>query len=180
MKFRKLHTLNILHCLPELYDKMILEKKLYETLSLITALLKDTTHPWAFTGSVGISLQGVDLEIGDIDIQTDQAGAYQIQDRLSQYLITPVRWLASPNIQSHFGTFRINEIDVEVMGDMKKKLENGSYIAAPDLNQVIQYIQHKDVKYPVLALAYELEAYRILGRDATVQKIETFLKQKGS
>jgi len=156
---------------------VMLTKKsdLRETLHLIAALLKDVAQPWAFTGSVGMNLQGVDLEIADIDIQTDQSGSYQIQNCLSEFIVAGVLYLESPNIRSHFGTFRINEIDVEVMGDIEKRRDDGGWIAPPDLYPIIRHIDLEGVTVPVLDLEYEKEAYRILGRDETVQKIEEFL-----
>ena len=91
---------------------------LRETLLFIVDILKDVDQPWAFTGSVGMALQGVEIAIGDIDIQTNQPGAYQIAGQLSEFAISRVRYLESERIRSHFGSFRINEITVEVMGDI--------------------------------------------------------------
>ena len=69
----------------------IINNDLRETLHFIADLLKNVGQPWAFTGSVGMALQGVNLEIGDIDIQTNQAGSYQIQDHLSKYTFSKIR-----------------------------------------------------------------------------------------
>ncbi len=148
---------------------------LRETLHFIARLLKDVAHPWAFTGSVGMNLQGVDLEIADIDIQTDHSGSYQIQNCLSEFIVSGVCYSESSNIRSHFGTFRINEIDVEVMGDIEKRRDDGVWIGPPDLYPIINHIDLEGINIPVLDLEYEKEAYRILGRDKTVQKIEEFL-----
>ena len=148
---------------------------LRETLHFIARLLKDVAQPWAFTGSVGMNLQGVDLEIADIDIQTDQSGSYQIQNCLSEFIVTGVRYLESPNIRSHFGTFRINEIDVEVMGDIEKRRDDGVWIGPPDLRSIVRFADLDGVNVPVLDLEYEKEAYRILGRNDTVRKVNDFL-----
>jgi hypothetical protein len=156
---------------------VILTKKrdLRETLHFIARLLKDVAQPWAFTGSVGMALQGVNLEIADIDIQTNQTGSYQIQDHLSKYTVSKVRYLESLNIRSHFGTFRINEIAVEVMGDIEKRLDDGSWIGPPNLYPIIRLIDLDGVNVPALDLEYEKEAYRILGRVDTVREVEEFL-----
>ncbi len=156
------------------------DKDLRVTLHFIADLLKNVGQPWAFTGSVGMALQGVNLEIADIDIQTNQTGSYKIQDHLSKYTVSKVRYLESLNIRSHFGTFRINEIAVEVMGDIEKRLDDGSWIGAPDLYPIIRLIDLDGVNVPVLDLEYEKEAYRILGRNDTVRKVNDFLGKRGT
>ena len=156
----------------------IINNDLRETLHFIADLLKNVAEPWAFTGSVGMALQGINLEIADIDIQTNQTGSYQIQDHLSKYTVSKVRYLESPNIRSHFGTFRINESAVEVMGDIEKRLDDGSWIGAPDLYPIIRLVDLDGVNVPVLDLEYEKEAYRILGRIDAVRKIKDFLGRR--
>ncbi|MCW5852548.1 MAG: hypothetical protein KIT87_20910, partial [Anaerolineae bacterium] len=58
---------------------------------------------WAVTGSVGMALQGIPVEPHDIDLQTDAAGAYEIQRRLAEYSVQPVAFLAGERMRSHFG-----------------------------------------------------------------------------
>ena len=156
----------------------IINNDLRETLHFIADLLNNVDQPWAFTGSVGMALQGVTLEIADIDIQTNQTGSYQIQDHLSKYSVSKVRYLESLNIRSHFGTFRINEITVEVMGDIEKRLDDRSWIGAPNLYPIIRLIDLDGVNVPVLDLEYEKEAYRILGRNDTARKVNDFLDRR--
>lgn len=156
----------------------IINNDLRETLHFIADLLKNVGQPWAFTGSVGMALQGVNLEIADIDIQTNQTGSYKIQNHLSKYTVSKVRYKESLNIRSHFGTFRINEITVEVMGDIEKRLDDESWLGPPDLYPIIRLIDLDGINVPVLDLVYEKEAYRILGRDDTVRKVEEFLGRR--
>jgi hypothetical protein len=125
-----------------------------------------------------MALQGVNLEIADIDIQTNQTGSYKIQNHLSKYTVSKVRYLESLHIRSHFGTFRINEITVEVMGDIEKRLDDGSWIGPHDLYPIIRLIDFDGVNVPVLDLVYEKEAYRILGRDDIVREVEEFLSRR--
>jgi hypothetical protein len=37
--------------------------------------------PWAVTGSLGMALQGMELAVHDIDLQTSREGAYEIERR---------------------------------------------------------------------------------------------------
>ena len=67
---------------------------------------------------------------------------------------------------------------MEVMGDMEKRLDDGSWIGPPGLYPIIRLIDLDGVDVPVLDLVYEKEAYRILGRDNTVREVEEFLGQR--
>ncbi len=46
------------------------------TLRKICAQLNNCQNSWVVTGSLGMALQGVDIEVHDIDIQTNQHGAH--------------------------------------------------------------------------------------------------------
>lgn len=147
------------------------------TLRIIVSRLEGLDQPWAFTGSVGRALQGMDVAIGDIDIQTTRAGAYRVEERLSPFVTSTVRYLESERMRSHHGVFLIHVIRVEVMGDIEKRLDDESWLEPPDLPSVIRHVALDGVQVPVLDLAYEKEAYRIMGRMDTVRRIEDFLRQ---
>jgi len=73
---------------------------------------------WAITGSLGFALQGLEIEVHDVDIQTDCEGAYEIERRLSEYSIRPVIHSETERIRSHFGALEIEGVKVEIMGDL--------------------------------------------------------------
>ena len=50
------------------------------TLRKICAQLNNCQNSWVVTGSLGMALQGVDIEVHDIDIQTNQHGAHEIEN----------------------------------------------------------------------------------------------------
>lgn len=57
----------------------------------------------AVTGSVGLALQGVPLEPHDVDVQTDEAGAYRIAALFADRVVRPVVFSTKGNIRSLFG-----------------------------------------------------------------------------
>lgn len=57
----------------------MIDKKYLKVLRKIVIRLKGTETNWVVTGSLGFALQGVKVTINDIDLQTDEAGAYQIE-----------------------------------------------------------------------------------------------------
>ncbi len=120
---------------------------------------------WALTGSLAFALQGIPVEPDDIDLQTDIAGAYKIEQAFTEFIIKPVTFSATEKICSHYGALRIQGIDVEIMGDVRKRLADGRWEDSVSLSKYRQFINVGDGLVPVLSLAYEAESYRKMGRD---------------
>ena len=70
----------------------MIEAQYLATLRKIYSCLKDGKVIWVITGSLGMALQGIDLEVHDIDIQTDQQGAFEIESKFPENIIEPVRY----------------------------------------------------------------------------------------
>ena len=57
----------------------MIEPSYLNVLRKIQARLKECQVPWVITGSLGMALQGMDIPVHDIDLQTDRSGAYEIE-----------------------------------------------------------------------------------------------------
>ncbi|SDT49458.1 hypothetical protein SAMN05444162_4579 [Paenibacillaceae bacterium GAS479] len=133
-------------------------------LKLLNERLESRDINWAITGSTNFALQGLAYEPNDIDIQTNQKGAYEIESLFKVYIRRPVSYSSNGSIRSHFGEMVINGVTVEIIGDIEK-LVDGEWEKAPNLNEIIELINVVNLKLPVLSLEYEIEAYRKLGRE---------------
>ena len=60
-------------------------------LKIICRKAEETEVVWAVTGSLGFALHGMEIEVGDIDLQTDAAGAYEIESAFSGNVIRGVK-----------------------------------------------------------------------------------------
>ncbi len=149
-----------------------------EVIQYLYERLKDDTVNWAITGSLNFTLHGIDLEVHDIDIQTDKSGAYAIEQHLKEFVKDNVHFLESEKIRSHFGTLEIGGITIEIMGDVEKKLANGSWDKPPNLEVHKEYIQHEGMKLPVLSLEYEYDAYLKLGRHKKAELLKNWLDRQ--
>lgn len=127
---------------------------------------------WALTGSLSFALQGVPVEPHDIDVQTDAAGAYEIERRFSEFVTRKVAFFSAERIRSHFGTLLIDGITVEIMGDIEKLLEDGTWEKPPDLAAHRRIIDVQGIQVPILSLEYERQAYAKLGRVSTARMLE--------
>jgi hypothetical protein len=118
---------------------------------------------WALTGSTSFALQGVSIQPKDIDIQTDEKGAYAIERMFTGSMTEPVSYSSNGFMRSHFGKLSMDGIDVEIMGDIEK-LVDGQWEGTPYLKEITRWIHVDGIQLPVLFLEYEVEAYRKMGR----------------
>lgn len=89
--------------------------------------LKECPVDWAVTGSLGMVLRGVPVDIRDIAIQTDKGGVYELEQRFSDCLVKAVRLSESERIRLSFGVLEVGGIGVDTMGDIQKRLEDGQW-----------------------------------------------------
>lgn len=155
----------------------MLEKQHTKVLNKIYELIQSSGKNacWGLTGSTSFALQGMDVDVHDIDIQTDEATAYLLGELLADYEVEPVRFRGNEKIRSHFGKFLVDGIEVEVMGDIQKKTE-GKWEDIIPLNTLLDYVSYGDKSIPVLRLTYESKAYRKLGRIEKAEQIDGFIK----
>lgn len=141
-------------------------------LRFILDRLRDEQFIWALTGSLALALQGVQVEVHDIDIQSDQEGAEDLENCFSTHVVKPVTFTTGEKIRSYLGELRINGVKVEIMGAIQKRGADGSWDPPTDIRPHIRRIRLEELTVPVLDLHYELRAYRRLGRPQTVELIQ--------
>ena len=146
------------------YLTTIPEKFLTTIKFICKQLLNKTDIVWAVTGSLGFALQGVPVVPHDIDLQTDVPSAYKIEQLFVEYSVHTVQYTISEQIRSHFGSFLLNNIKVEIIGDIQKKISASTWENSINLSQYIKVINFSEFSVPVLDLNYEYHAYLLLGR----------------
>lgn len=121
---------------------------------------------WALTGSVAHRLQGADIGCHDVDVQTDEPGAYEIASRLHRWVVESVELRSSARMRSHFGRLRFDDlqVDVDVMGAVQKRTMNGPWSEPTNPSDHRVYVSAGSVDVPVLSLRYEADAYEAIGR----------------
>ncbi len=155
---------------------MIAEGHIEALCVILQAARTDPAVVWALTGSTSFALQGMDVIARDIDIMTDEQGAYELEHRLLRYSVRPVRYSEAEKIRSHFGLLNICGIDVEIMGAIQKKLPGGDWEPVFSLEPIMEFIEYRSMRLPVIALSHEAKAYRLLGRTERADLIEKHLK----
>ena len=133
-------------------------------LQKVYALLENKNILWTVTGSLNMVLQGMPVTAHDIDLQTDEAGAYAMEALFPEYVVEPVRYLASERMRSHLGKLLIDEVEVEIIGGLRKLLPDGTWEVPVDVKAHRCYVEINNMRVPVLSLAYEYQAYLTIGR----------------
>ncbi len=160
---------------------MTIDPKILKALQII---YPELTNPgrkpinWAVTGSLGMVLHGMQMDIHDIDIQTDKEGAYEIERRLVKYLVKLVHFKASERIRSYFGVFEIGGIKIETMGDMQHMLPDQKWDSPVEINESRDWVDYADLHIPVITLEHEVKAYQKMGRTEKAEMIKTFMLKK--
>ena len=158
---------------------MALSPSFLPILHILHERLQGLPHPWALTGSVGMTLQGMDLEPHDIDLQSDRDGAYAIQERLAEFVTHPVVLRESEWTRSHFGALEIEGVKVEIMGDMRRRLPGAdAWSPALELAQLVHWVDFQSMHLPVMDLEHEQGAYAAMGRTERSEKIRQFLSRR--
>ena len=130
---------------------------------------------WAITGSFGQTLQGITLKPNDIDILTNENGAYIIEKLFSDSILQKVTFKERKNIRSYFGILNINDVKIEIIGDVENKI-NGIWESHYEWEKHINYLMFEDIKIPVISLEYEYKIYYKLekiNRAALIKKALT-------
>jgi len=156
-------------------------KEFVEVLKFIIHKFKGQKINWALTGSSALALRGIKIKPGDIDIVTNKTGAYKINKLLKKYEIKSVKLSKTDKLSSHFGKFKIKGILVEIIGNFRQRLENGSWSKPTSLKHK-EIIKFDDLEIPALGLNYEYKFYlrnsKNLKRLKEARKIKEYLNKK--
>jgi hypothetical protein len=158
----------------------MIDQKLLSSLKFLYSRLNDpgkVALNWAVTGSLGMVLNGMEMTIHDIDLQTDKDGAFEIERRLLDYRVTPVFFKASDRIRSYFGIFEVKGVQVEVMGDMQHLQPDQVWQEPVKVEQFRKWITFENMLIPVMSLEHELDAYRLMGRHEKAERVREFLNK---
>lgn len=157
----------------------MVSKKIKDALKIVCRKLKDKSIDWVLVGSTNLALQGVDVTPHDIDILTDEKGAFSISELLGDHEVRKVEYKESENLASYLGEFRIDGIKVEVMGDLKIKRPDGTWYRELVIRGA-KKAKVGEMEVPLYPLEKELEGYKILGRVEKVREIEKALRRESS
>ncbi|MFW9915471.1 MAG: nucleotidyltransferase domain-containing protein [Candidatus Thorarchaeota archaeon] len=155
----------------------MLEPHLLAVLRIIYDRLKNEDLRWTIVGSMNLALQGMPLKPNDIDICTNEEGAYAIEKHLHEYVVKSVSYSSTGKIRSHLGELNIQGIKVEIMGDVETKSSSGRWVGKEATDQPI-FIDVEDMKIGLWSLEHERQSYMNLGRKERARQIKEWLEKQ--
>ncbi len=142
----------------------MINSRILSVLRILVECLKSEDICWTVTASCSVALQGVDVNPNDIDILSDKHGAIRIGVLLKKHEVKPVSFSRTDTFESYFGTYDIEGTKVEVMGDLRVKLDDTWIPMSYRLKSII-HVQIDSLNIPVISLYDELLFYEKLGRE---------------
>lgn len=157
---------------------MDLDSKYLEVLRTLHSKLIETNIIWVIGGSLALNLTGLDVEPRDIDLFTDEEGAYEIEKLLAEYLVKNVSLSSKDNIRSHYGILNIQGIEVDIIGHIEFKDEKNVWEAGRKLEDVINNVEFEEMKIPLMRIESQLKGYTKIGRMEKIRLIEEWLEKE--
>jgi len=140
-----------------------------EVILLLAARLRD--FQYAFRGTASLVLQGMQMNVADIDIVGNEEAALACNDLLAKYLVEEVTFKESAKFKSYFGKFEVEGIPVEVMGEWQIKDTKGRWNEPFDAS-ARKLISLNGDKVYVTSIEEELAVFAKMGRWTAYQKIK--------
>ncbi|MFX0116537.1 MAG: nucleotidyltransferase domain-containing protein [Candidatus Hodarchaeota archaeon] len=155
----------------------MINKRFWVVLGKISERLSAYPGRWLIVGSCNLALQGLPIDPQDIDISTDQNGAYEIERLFSEYILHKVKYSSGKAIRSHFGTLMIDGVKIELMGDLEIKDSFGAW-QRTTIKRITHWITVNSLQLPVASLESEYQGYQWLGRFKRAELIRNWLESK--
>ena len=152
-----------------------LGENVIEVLKFIHDIFERNGIRWVLAGSISLALHGIDVKVGDIDIITDMASALKITQLLKEFQIKELEYSSSDFYRSYHAVFVINDVKVEIMGDLQERIGN-DWI---DLSWRIDSAEKIELSgriFPLSPLADQLRSYAGSEREEDREKVGKILE----
>lgn len=147
-------------------------------LSFLVERVPPAEYLWALTGSAGLRLQGVDIPVNDLDLQTDGQTIFRMEKMLAKFMKMRVHLWESEHTLSYHGQAEIDGLQVELLGDMPHRRSDGVWDSPLDIESVLVCVAWRDLRIPVLSLEHEARAYARMGRLEKAEPIRSVLMKE--
>ena len=116
---------------------------------------------YRLVGGAALALRGLDVELNDLDLEMSKAETYAFEERFAESVVVPVAWRETEDIRSYCGRFEIDDIPVDVMAELERKID-GRWV--PTFSATHETVDLDGVAVSVLSLEEGTLAYLRRGR----------------
>lgn len=92
--------------------------------NLISNLVNSSDYKWMLIGSASLSLQGITLDVNDIDILTDEDGIDLIKEKCKPFIIEEIGYKEIDNLKSYYGKLNISGVNIDIVSEIKNNVNN--------------------------------------------------------
>jgi hypothetical protein len=149
-----------------------------DVLRFIIEKISPSEHLWALTGSAGLRLQGVDLSVHDLDLQTDAKTVFLLENELAECMKVPVHLWETEHTLSYHGQAEIHGLQVELLGDIRHRQPDGTWGTSLDIKSILVWVEWQGLEIPVLSLEHEAVAYEAMGRLEKAERIRSAIRRE--
>ncbi len=132
--------------------------------------LKEFPIQWVLVGSANLALQGVKINVNDINIATNNDDIFHIKNIFCDYCLGGIT-RSKQDADILLCKLKIYGIDILILGDSKSKIYT-RYFGTPLIEK--RYFLGEWI--PCLDLEMELRNYRLVGMKDKVDVLKEFLK----
>lgn len=142
-----------------------------KTVLMLADILKETQY--AFRGTTSLVLQKIDMNVDDVDILCNRETALTCNDLLKEYLVEKVKYKESDKFKSYYGKFKVNNIQVEIMGEWQILDTKNRWSKPFDATKNQRtYATINNKKVFVTTIDTELKMFAFMGRWNAYHKIK--------
>ena len=158
----------------------MLPTQVRRALSTMLERLQDSSIEWRVWGSVTLALQGLEIAPSDVDLLLPSGDAACLMaETLGEFVESPPRRRASEPFASCYGHCRIEEVKVDLIGELLIETPQGSVQLGADslLWRRESSLPFQGRKVPSIPLEIQLVTYYLMPeREERVNQITLLLK----
>jgi len=131
-------------------------ENLYESLGIVYDSVKNEKIVWRLNGSFNLLLHEIDVNVHDLDIETDEKGLGIFREKLKDFVLEDYY---QKDIQAHTLILEIEGVNVEILAHDNSELGM--------LNKIIK-IKSDDMILPAISLENMKTFYKMTGNEKKV------------
>jgi hypothetical protein len=143
------------------------KQELMDLLKVVIKKLNGADFSWRLEGSANLLIQGVLVEVRDLDITTNKEGLDVFRRLLKEFILKD---FFSEKTNGQVILCEINGFEVEINAYGDRPLE------MLDRKKIIKW---KGLDVPILPLQFALEYYKLIKREDKIKLIEYYLSKQG-
>ena len=132
---------------------------------------------YAVRGTAGLVLQGLSMQMEDIDIVCNKETALASYDLFKEFLKENVEYKESDKYKSYFGKLEIKGVMVEIYGEWQILDNKGVWSKPFDGSDRIK-VKFKGEEFYVVPASTELQMFALMGRWSAFHKIKREIGRK--